>query len=334
MRFTSTLASAVAITSVNAVSLADVSSLLATYSSASIETVKRGLSFRSGGGKCPQVWDSVIPVLVTKFKDFSVSPPQCNDDARAAIREAFHDCGTWDKTQGNTGGCDGSLVLAPGEVNRPENGGLGGITNYLIWLKSQYPADAFTMADLIVVASSVAVVTCPGGPVVPTYVGRKDSATPAPNGRLPDVHAPANDLFQLFQDKGFDAVELAALLGAHSTSKAFGQMNANPAADIIPSGGQQDSTPGLWDVTYYKETLNPPTGVFPFASDKKLAQHPTVGKEFKGFVDNKGKWNGKFADAMLHMTLLGVKGGKDALIDCSDKIPRQINSKRDGRGIY
>ncbi|KAH8657540.1 heme peroxidase [Tricladium varicosporioides] len=334
MRFTSSLITAIAITSVNAVSLAEVGDLLSKYSAASVETVKRGLSFRSGGGNCPAVWDSVIPILVTKFKDFSVSPPQCNDDARAAIREAFHDCGTWDKTQGDTGGCDGSLVLAAGEVGRPENGGLGDFTNYLIWLKGQYPPNAFSMADLIVVASSVAIVTCPGGPVVQTYVGRKDSTTAAPNGRLPDVHAPANDLFKLFQDKGFDAVELAALLGAHSTSKAFGQMNANPASDIIPFKGAQDSTPGLWDVAYYKETLNPPPNVFPFASDKKLAQHPTVGKEFQGFVDNKGKWNGKFADAMLHMTLLGVKGGKDALIDCTAKIPRQINAKRDGRGIY
>ena len=42
---------------------------------------------------------------------------------RAAIREAFHDCGTWNKVQGNTGGCDGSLILAP-ETDRPENNGL------------------------------------------------------------------------------------------------------------------------------------------------------------------------------------------------------------------
>ena len=48
---------------------------------------------------------------------------QCNDDARAAIREAFHDCGTWNKAQGNTGGCDGSLILAP-ETDQPENNGL------------------------------------------------------------------------------------------------------------------------------------------------------------------------------------------------------------------
>jgi len=193
--------------------------------------------------------------------------------------------------------------------------------------KSKYPS--ITIADLIQVASSVAIVTCPGGPVVTTYVGRKDSSKPNPGGGLPDVHAPGSNLFKLFQDKGFDAVDLAALLGAHSTSKGF-------FVDGIPSGTPQDSTPGVWDVKYYGETINPPTGVTPFPSDVSLAAHPTVGKEFKGFVDNQGKWTGKFADAMLRMSLLGVplpinNDPKKNLIDCTSVIPKSTGVKREMR---
>ena len=218
------------------------------------------------------------------------------------------------------------MILASEEGIRGENNGLQDISAKLLNLQqTKYPG--ITVADLIQVASSVAIVTCPGGPVVTTYVGRKDSSKANPPGGLPDVHAHAADLFSLFQNKGFDAVDLAALLGAHSTSKAFGQAD-------IPKNSSQDSTPGIWDVKYYEETLAPPTNVKPFASDVSLAAHPQVGKEFKGFVNNQGKWTGKFADAMLKMSLLGVPGASDPkknLIDCTGVIPRSTSGKRDIR---
>jgi hypothetical protein len=55
-----------------------------------------------------------------------------------------------------------------------------------------------------------AIVTCPGGPQVKTLIGRKDATGAGVEGRLPDVHAPADDLYKLFQAKGYDAVDLAA----------------------------------------------------------------------------------------------------------------------------
>lgn len=122
------------------------------------------------------------------------------------------------------------------------------------------------------------------------FMGRKDSTTPAPNGLLPDVHASADSLYQLFQNKGFNAAELASLLGAHSTSKSF-------HVPDVPVGAPQDSTPGLWDVKYYAETYNPPAGTVPFPSDRVLANHTVVGKEFKGLVGNQGKWTSSFAAA-------------------------------------
>jgi hypothetical protein len=250
----------------------------------------------SGGGTCPAVWNQVATDMQAMFLDKTNG--QCNDDARAAIRLAFHDCGTWDITQGTTGGCDGSIVNTinkagnDAELNRGENNGLQDISQKMIALKASRAAyQAISMADMIQFGGACAITTCPGGPQVQTFVGRKDSSNPAPNGRLPDVHAPANDLYQLFENKGFNAKELAALLGAHSTSKSFHQL------DIMPAGRPQDSTPGLWDVKYYQDTLTPPTGVIPFPSDTSLAAHPDVGKEFHGFVGNQGKWRGDFAKA-------------------------------------
>ena len=180
-----------------------------------------------------------------------------------------------------------------------------------------------------VFAGNHAIVTCPGGPQVKTYIGRKDSSIPAPDGLLPDVNAPAEDLFKLFQDKGFDERDLAALLGAHTTSNQF---HFNTSADAV--GKPQDSTPGVWDVKYYAETLNAPQGVVAFPSDIRLAAHPTVGKEFKGFVNNQGKWNGKFADAMGRMALFGsgTTDGK-GLIDCTGALPRATNAKREMRAM-
>lgn len=235
---------------------------------------------------------------------------QCNDDARAAIREAFHDCGTWNKAQGSTGGCDGSLILAP-ETDRAENNGLQDISAKLLALATKRGVG---VADLIQFAAAHAIVTCPGGPRITTYIGRKDSSTPAPPDLLPDVHASGDSLFALFADKGFSAVDLAALLGAHSTSKQF-------HVDESQAGAAQDSTPGLWDVKYYAETLNPPQGVFVLPSDRSLAAQAQVGKEFKGFVGNQGKWTGKFADAMTRLSVLGVPGGAAGLVDCTAALP-------------
>ena len=213
-----------------------------------------GLFARKGGddggsGKCPTVWTSISKDLTKKF----LSGGQCNPSARAAIRAVFHDCGAWNKAQGATAGCDGSLIY---ETDRAENNGLQDIVAYLKGLASQYKV---SNADMIVFAGNHAIVTCPGGPQVKTFIGRKDATTGGPNGLLPDVNADAAVLSKLFIDKGFDDRDLAALLGAHSTSNQF-HVNEN-----APFAGQaQDSTPGVWDVKYYGETLNPPKNVFVF----------------------------------------------------------------------
>lgn len=98
----------------------------------------------------------------------------------------------------------------------------------------------------------------------------------------PEIHDAAASLYALFQTKGFNATELAAILGAHSASKA-------PTQTDIPVNGPQDNTPGIWDVNYYGQTLSPPAGVYPFQSNINLSKHAVVYKEFSGLMNSQGK---------------------------------------------
>lgn len=277
-------------------------------------------SGRGGGrGNCPAIWTTITADLTAIFLDQSTG--ECTDAARSAIRAAFHDAGTFSRNLPSvapaSGGADGSLILAQ-EYNRRENRGLENISTKLLALALERNVG---VADMIQFAGAHAIVTCPNGPVVKTYVGRTDSSTPAPDGLLPDGRAPADSLLALFQDKGFDAKELAALMGAHTCSRQF-FVNATLA------GQPQDSTPGIWDVKFYSETFNPPPGVFVLRSDRALSQHVDVGKEFRGYIDNQGKWASDFAPAMTKMSVLGLPEGTKGLTDCTNALPKKT-SKRD-----
>lgn len=107
----------------------------------------------------------------------------------------------------------------------------------------------------------------------------------------------------LFADKGLSVVEVAALMGAHTVSKAFASQGAG-----VPDGGMnrftyrvsfctdigqtapQDSTPLKWDNKYYKQVQNPPEGVFPFDSDVALSNpNTTIGEAMEVFASDMGK---------------------------------------------
>ncbi|KAB5559693.1 heme peroxidase [Coniochaeta sp. 2T2.1] len=183
---------------------------------------------------CPEVWTQVKAELNTLF----MSGYECNGLARAAIRAVFHDCGSWDTSQGLTGGCDGSLAVGATpdvELDRPENRGLQTIAATLKNLAGKYGT---SVADMVVFAGNAAIVLCPGGPRVKTFIGRKDSTTSAPPGGLPNVFDSAANLASLFAQKGLDAEDLAALLGAHSTStqKFVDPSQANKSQDSTSMG--------------------------------------------------------------------------------------------------
>ncbi|KAG7104250.1 Versatile peroxidase VPL1 like protein [Verticillium longisporum] len=164
--------------------------------------------------------------------------------------------------------------------------------------------------------ANVATVTCPLGPRIKTYVGRKDSATPAPDNLLPDVNADADSLIALFRDKTIGPHGLVALVGAHTTSQ---QMFVNESR----AGDPQDSTPGVWDVKFYPETTGKaPARVFRFPSDIKLSQHPTTKKEWKEFSGGGGQnhWNEDYAREYIRLSLLGVNN-INKLTECTKVLP-------------
>ncbi|KAI9766460.1 MAG: hypothetical protein M1840_006567 [Geoglossum simile] len=239
----------------------------------------------------------------------------CNDNARAAIRLGFHDAGTWSKklaAQGQDfGGADGSFILF-NEMDRPENNGLQKITGMLEKRIKKYGVSA---ADMIQFAAIHATVTCPLGPRIRFFAGRKDATRAAPLWLLPDVRSDASTLIELFRDKTIDAHQLVALVGAHSTSK-------QDFVDPSLAGSPQDSTPGVWDNRFYNETLqNPaPKKLFKFPSDSALSQDPRASNEWAAFVKSQGHWNADYATAYVRLSLLGVNNINN-LTECTQVLP-------------
>jgi catalase (peroxidase I) len=259
------------------------------------------------------VWDSVAADLVALFVGCD---GQCTEAARQAIRLGFHDAGAWSVNSG-FGGADGSMVISPDEWNRAENNGMQEIiTTYRGLLANKYSSFGVGAADFIQFGATVATVSCPLGARVKSYVGRVDGDGSSPEGLLPDVHSDADTLIALFADKTISASDLAALVGAHSTSE-------QDIVDANFAGAPQDSTPGVWDTDFYAETLDPnaPSQVFKFPSDVNLSLDSRCSDSFQFFgTDPNGQaaWNDAFARAYVRLSLLGVNN-VDSLTECTRK---------------
>lgn len=190
---------------------------------------------------------------------------------------------------------------------------LTGTTRY-----DKYKQYGVTMADIIQMEGTVATVVCPLGPRIRSFVGRKDSATPAQDGLMPEPTQDADFLIRLFEDKTIKPHGLAALVGAHTTSQ---QRFFRPERALDP----QDSTPGVWDVLFYPQTTDPnaPRRVLKFPSDISLSQHPRVRDEWREFSDPRDgqeHWNDDFAKEMVRMGFLGVNNIND-MVDCTRVLP-------------
>lgn len=156
--------------------------------------------------------------------------------AAGVLRLVFHDAGTFDSSE-NSGGMNGSIVY---ELDRPENKGLKKFLKILEKAKNVVDEKhSVSWADIIAVAGAEAVSIC-GGPEIPVRLGRVDSLTPDPEGRMPEESLDAPRLKESFQGKGFSTQELIALTGAHTIgSKGFG-------------------SPTVFDNSYYKILLEKP----------------------------------------------------------------------------
>jgi hypothetical protein len=234
------------------------------------------------------VWRHIALEMERLFRGQS---GRCTAAARAAVRLGFHDAGTWSKFTEDYGGADGSILLSgmsgrEPELSRPENRGLQQIASTTTAWYNKYKRYGIHMADLIQMGANVATVVCPLGPRTRTFVGRADSSRPAVNGLLPNVFAEADALIDLFDNKTIKVHGLTALVGAHTVSQQH-------FVDPSRSGDPQDSTPGIWDVSFYNETrsANIPKRVFKFPSDVKLSQNSRASGEWNQFVVGQEHWN-------------------------------------------
>ncbi|KAH7110110.1 ligninase LG6 precursor [Dendryphion nanum] len=258
------------------------------------------------------IWYDVSAELTRLFK---TTNGECNEFARGAVRLGFHDAGTWDPVA-DDGGADGSFLMDFGEHERRENNGLQSIRKVLRDLQARFSVG---FADLAQYAHNHATVSCPRGPRIRTFVGRTDATKAAPVGRLPDTHDAPENLIKMFEEKGFTARDLVALLGAHTaaTQRFVDQSRT----------GQLDRTPGVWDVDFYNETLaNPaPRDYFVLPSDKALSAHPQTSNAWNGFVDKQLAWNAAYSRAYIRMSLLGVKN-VSSLVDCTVTLPKETGN--------
>jgi hypothetical protein len=140
-----------------------------------------------------------------------------------------------------------------------------------------------------------------------------------PNSLLPDVNSDADTLLQLFADKTIKAHGLAALVGAHTSSQ-------QRFVDTTRAFDPQDSTPGVWDVNFYNQTMQTasksiPKRVFKFQSDVVLSQHPHVAAEWQKFASgNQDDWNEDYAREYVRLSLLGVNN-INSLTECTKVLP-------------
>ncbi|GKT44368.1 versatile peroxidase VPL2 [Colletotrichum spaethianum] len=263
------------------------------------------------------VWKHVADELMPQFRDAN----GCTDSARASIRLGFHDAAGWSKGTGDLGGADGSIILAPEEIGRPANDGLGDIAVQMKAWHDKFKQYGAGMADLIQFAATTATVACPGGPRIKTFIGRKDSSVAAPDGLLPDPRDNADKLIELFGNKTITAPGLAALVGAHTTSR---QRFFEPSRANAP----QDTTPAVWDVLFYQQTLAAGDNeIVTFPSDLALSKDPRSAPAFRTFAQQAPVWGAAYAREYLRLSLLGVFNIND-LTDCTKVLPAGTGVKK------
>jgi len=244
---------------------------------------------------------------------------RCGDNARAAIRLAFHDAGTFSLALQSAGlpngGADGSMLTDPTEVLRNENSGLANIVSLLQPMPAKFGVPP---GDIIQIAGVLGVLACPGGPLIRAWVGRNKALNTAPQGLLPDPNSPVPTLLARFADMGFTSRSLMALIGAHSTGKQRFQNTALANESF-------DTTVDIWDVRFYSQTAaaTAQPGTFRLASDVNFAGNASTTTDFNRFVGMQTQWTTEYSAAHEQMSVLGQNVAD--LTDCTEMLPASIS---------
>ncbi|KAJ6566601.1 heme peroxidase, partial [Mycena capillaripes] len=241
---------------------------------------------------------------------------RCGDNARAAVRLAFHDAGTFSlELQANAlpnGGADGSMLSDPLEVQRSENNGLQNIVSLLQPMPAQF---GVSPGDILHVN-----LACPGGPQIPAFVGRTPPLNIAPMGLLPSPEDPVATLVARFTDMGFTVRDMIALIGAHTTGK-------QRFVDTAEANNTFDTTVDIWDTRFCKQVqyrgeddvCTQFLGTFKLDSDVAFSTDPTTSPDFTRFIGAQTLWTTDYAAAHEKMSLLGQNVAD--LTDCTEILP-------------
>jgi len=212
--------------------------------------------------------------------------------AAGVLRLVFHDAGTFDVSD-KSGGMNGSIIY---EVDRPENTGLNRSIKILGKAKAGIDdIQKVSWADLIAVAGAEAVALC-GGPEIPVRLGRLDSSTADPAGKLPGETLDAAALKTLFSRKGFSSQEMVVLSGAHTI------------------GGKGFGSPIVFDNTYFKVLLEkkPQTSssgmeaMVGLRTDWALTEDDECLRWIRMYAEDQAKFFDDFRDAYIKLVDSGA----------------------------
>jgi hypothetical protein len=87
-------------------------------------------------------------------------------------------------------------------------------------------------------------------------------------------------------------------------------------------GAPQDTTPGVWDVGFFNETLQPKAAkhTFRFPADEVLSRDSRMNDEWTMFSTDQSHWNKDYASAYIRLSMLGVNNINE-LTECSATLP-------------
>ena len=167
---------------------------------------------------CPVDFSSTF--FVDSLKS-SVRKAIINGKANACpmgIRLAWHQSGTFDKSDGS-GGSNGATMRYEPEASHGANAGLSIIRDMLKPVLAEHPN--VPISDIWALTGKFACEFL-GGPKIDVRIGRTDKPegpSDRPDGRLPDASQGAEHLREIFYRQGFNDQEIVALSGAHTLGR-------------------------------------------------------------------------------------------------------------------
>lgn len=254
------------------------------------------------------------------------------------IRLAWHDSGTFDAAVREwpaCGGANGSIRFDE-ELDHGANAGLKKAVTFLKEFKAKF---AVSWADLIQMASAVAIELA-GGPHIPMRYGRVDADRCPKEGNLPDAKPPFGDgapdaarhLRNVFHRMGFDDREIVALSGAHTMGRAFkersgvvdngyGNGGATPytksAAVARHDGGKGVGMPGgqswvkgwlSFDNEYFKYLARgEQAGLLWLPTDRALHEDSSFRGHFDRYAADQPAFFAEYAQVHAKLSDLGAK---------------------------